>query len=106
MRLLNEAHDQAERILLEHRDLLDRLSALLLVTETIDGDGPRGLHGGHEADPGRRASSASTRSQGARVGRGGRGGRGARSASREPVAGAADRDAAGAADAHGRLTAR
>ena len=36
-RLLSEAHDQAERILLERRDLLDRLSKLLLVTETIDG---------------------------------------------------------------------
>jgi cell division protease FtsH len=37
-RLLNEAHDQAERILKEHRDLLDKLSGLLLVVETIDGD--------------------------------------------------------------------
>ncbi len=37
-RLLNEAHDQAERILNQHRDLLDKLSALLLVVETIDGD--------------------------------------------------------------------
>jgi cell division protease FtsH len=36
-RLLGEAHDHAQRILLEHRDLLDRLSKLLLVTETIDG---------------------------------------------------------------------
>ncbi|MBA3690401.1 MAG: ATP-dependent metallopeptidase FtsH/Yme1/Tma family protein, partial [Actinobacteria bacterium] len=37
-RLLNEAHDQAERILNEHRELLNKLSALLLVVETIDGD--------------------------------------------------------------------
>jgi cell division protease FtsH len=37
-RLLNEAHDQAERILVEHRDLLDKLSGLLLVVETIDGE--------------------------------------------------------------------
>jgi cell division protease FtsH len=37
-RLLNEAHDQAERILNAHRDLLDKLSALLLVVETIDGE--------------------------------------------------------------------
>ncbi len=37
-RLLAEAHTRAEVILHEHRDLLDRLSALLLVTETIDGD--------------------------------------------------------------------
>jgi cell division protease FtsH len=36
-RLLNEAHDRAERILREKRALLDELSALLLVTETIDG---------------------------------------------------------------------
>jgi hypothetical protein len=34
---LNQAHDRAERILVERRDLLDKLSALLLVTETIDG---------------------------------------------------------------------
>jgi cell division protease FtsH len=37
-RLLSEAHDQAERLLLEHRDLLDRLGELLLVVETIDGE--------------------------------------------------------------------
>jgi cell division protease FtsH len=37
-RLLNEAHDQAEQILNEHRELLDKLSALLLVVETIDGE--------------------------------------------------------------------
>ncbi|MGH2597511.1 MAG: ATP-dependent zinc metalloprotease FtsH [Actinomycetota bacterium] len=37
-RLLNQAHDRAERILIERRELLDKLSALLLVTETIDGD--------------------------------------------------------------------
>jgi cell division protease FtsH len=37
-RLLAEAHTQAEGILKEHLSLLDRLSALLLVTETIDGD--------------------------------------------------------------------
>jgi cell division protease FtsH len=36
-RLLNEAHDRAERILHDKRVLLDRLSGLLLVTETIDG---------------------------------------------------------------------
>jgi cell division protease FtsH len=36
-RLLSEAHERAERILTEKRELLDQLSALLLVTETIDG---------------------------------------------------------------------
>ncbi|MGZ4132079.1 MAG: ATP-dependent zinc metalloprotease FtsH [Actinomycetota bacterium] len=37
LKLLNEAHDQAERILKDKRELLDKLSGLLLVTETIDG---------------------------------------------------------------------
>ncbi|HEY6567728.1 MAG TPA: ATP-dependent zinc metalloprotease FtsH [Actinomycetota bacterium] len=37
-RLLEEAHDQAERLLIEHRTLLDQLGAVLLVVETIDGD--------------------------------------------------------------------
>ena len=36
-RLLTEAHDRAEKILLEHRQLLQDLAALLLVTETMDG---------------------------------------------------------------------
>ncbi|HEY7400128.1 MAG TPA: ATP-dependent zinc metalloprotease FtsH, partial [Actinomycetota bacterium] len=36
-RLLHEAHERALRILTDKRELLDRLSALLLVTETIDG---------------------------------------------------------------------
>ena len=38
LRLLNDAHEKAERILTERRDLLDRLRVLLLVTETIDGN--------------------------------------------------------------------
>jgi Peptidase family M41 len=37
-RLLDEAHLRAERILEQNRDLLDRLSALLIATEVIDGD--------------------------------------------------------------------
>jgi cell division protease FtsH len=37
LRLLNSAHDQADRILREHRDLLDHLRDLLLAIETIDG---------------------------------------------------------------------
>jgi cell division protease FtsH len=36
-RLLSEAHDRAEVVLKEHRELLDKLAAVLLVTETIDG---------------------------------------------------------------------
>jgi cell division protease FtsH len=36
-RLLGEAHDRAEVVLKEHRELLDKLAAVLLVTETIDG---------------------------------------------------------------------
>jgi len=51
MRLLHEAHDQAERILLQHRDLLDRLSALLLVTETIDGEDLEAYTGGTKPIP-------------------------------------------------------
>ena len=37
-RLLTDAHEHAERLLHQHRDLLDRLSRLLLVVETIDGE--------------------------------------------------------------------
>ncbi len=37
-RLLDEAHDRAETILAENRELLNRLSALLIATEVIDGD--------------------------------------------------------------------
>jgi cell division protease FtsH len=37
-RLLDEAHVRAERILESNRDLLNRLSALLIATEVIDGD--------------------------------------------------------------------
>jgi len=37
-RLLDEAHDKADRILKERRQLLDELRDLLLVVETIDGD--------------------------------------------------------------------
>jgi cell division protease FtsH len=50
-RLLSEAHDQAERILLQHRDLLDRLAALLLVTETIDGEDLEAYTGGTKPIP-------------------------------------------------------
>jgi cell division protease FtsH len=38
LRLLNQAHDKAERILSDKRQLLDSLRELLLVVETIDGD--------------------------------------------------------------------
>ncbi|HET6715474.1 MAG TPA: ATP-dependent zinc metalloprotease FtsH [Actinomycetota bacterium] len=50
-RLLSEAHDQAERILDAHRDMLDRLSALLLVTETIDGEDLEAYTGGTKPIP-------------------------------------------------------
>jgi cell division protease FtsH len=36
-RLLDEAHVRAENILIQHRELLNRLSALLIATEVIDG---------------------------------------------------------------------
>ena len=50
-RLLSEAHDQAERILVEHRDMLDRLAALLIVTETIDGEDLEAYTGGTKLIP-------------------------------------------------------
>ena len=50
-RLLAEAHTQAEDILKERRDLLDRLSALLLVTETIDGDDLKAYADGTKSIP-------------------------------------------------------
>jgi cell division protease FtsH len=50
-RLLNEAHDRAERILIAHRDMLDKLSALLLVTETIDGEDLEAYTGGTKPIP-------------------------------------------------------
>jgi cell division protease FtsH len=50
-RLLAEAHDQAEELLLHHRELLDSLSALLLVTETIDGDDLEGYTAGTKPIP-------------------------------------------------------
>ena len=50
-RLLADAHDQAQRILLAHRDLLDRLSRLLLVTETIDGAELQGYASGEKVIP-------------------------------------------------------
>jgi cell division protease FtsH len=37
-RLLDEAHDRAEAILADNRELLNRLSALLIATEVIDGN--------------------------------------------------------------------
>jgi cell division protease FtsH len=36
-RLVNEAHDRATKVLTEHRDLLERLAEILIVTEVIDG---------------------------------------------------------------------
>ena len=50
-RLLKDAHDQAERILTAHRDMLDRLAALLLVTETIDGEDLEAYTGGTKPIP-------------------------------------------------------
>ncbi len=50
-RLLSEAHDRAERILVEHRDMLDRLAALLIVTETIDGEDLEAYTGGTKPIP-------------------------------------------------------
>ncbi len=50
-RLLSEAHDRAEVILNDHRDLLDRLAKLLLVVETIDGEDLEAYAAGTKAIP-------------------------------------------------------
>ena len=50
-RLLDEAHIRAEKILTEHRELLNRLSALLIATEVIDGDELKGYFEGRKAIP-------------------------------------------------------
>jgi cell division protease FtsH len=100
-RLLSEAHDQAERLLTKHRDMLDRLSALLLVTETIDGEDLEAYTGGTKPIP----DGEELRQQGGGQGARDRG-RGRRRGQARPrvEARAADRDAAGASDADGRLT--
>ena len=51
-RLLDEAHTRAMTVLTENRELLDRLSALLIATEAIDGDELDGLRRRVEGDPG------------------------------------------------------
>ena len=51
LRLLNQAHDKAERILGDKRDLLDSLRDLLLVVETIDGDELEGYATGTKPIP-------------------------------------------------------
>ena len=50
-RLLNEAHDEAERVLNEHRDLLNKLSGAAAGRRDDRRRGPRGLRGRHQADP-------------------------------------------------------
>ena len=49
--LVNEAHDRAEEILKDHRDLLEKLSQLLIAVEVIDGDDLRGYVDGTQAIP-------------------------------------------------------
>jgi cell division protease FtsH len=49
--LVNEAHDRATTILNEQRDLLDRLSQLLVTTEVIEGDELRAYADGSRAIP-------------------------------------------------------
>jgi cell division protease FtsH len=50
-RLVNEAHDRADQILKEKRDLLDKLAQLLIAVEVIDGDDLRGYVDGTMAIP-------------------------------------------------------
>ena len=99
-RLLAEAHDEAERILVEHRDMLDRLSALLLVTETIDGEDLEAYTGGTkpipDADELRQQEEAKQRESAAAAA--------VVAKEREPARAPADRHAARTAHAHRRLT--
>jgi cell division protease FtsH len=50
-RLVNEAHDRATRVLTEHRELLERLSEILIVTEVIDGPDLHAYFDGTKAIP-------------------------------------------------------
>jgi hypothetical protein len=50
-RLVEEAHDRARQTLLAKRDLLDRLSDLLMVTEVIEGEALRRYVDGGEKIP-------------------------------------------------------
>jgi cell division protease FtsH len=50
-RLVNEAHDRATRVLTENRELLERLSEILIVTEVIDGPDLHAYFDGTKAIP-------------------------------------------------------
>ena len=50
-RLLREAEEQAKAVLTEHRDVLDRLAAMLLAQETVDGAAVYALAGKEEPGP-------------------------------------------------------
>jgi cell division protease FtsH len=48
-RLLNEAEDRADALLESHRDSLEKIAALLLERETIDGEDVEGVLGKERA---------------------------------------------------------
>jgi cell division protease FtsH len=50
-RIVDEAHDRAREVLSKRRDLLDRLSDLLMVTEVIDGEELTGYASGDRPIP-------------------------------------------------------
>jgi len=50
-RLVNEAHGRAHKVLLEHKEFLDRMSALLMATEVVDGKDLRGYFDGAQPIP-------------------------------------------------------
>jgi len=50
-RLVNEAHDRARKVLLEHREFLDRMSDLLMATEVVDGKDLRAYFDGTKSIP-------------------------------------------------------
>jgi len=50
-RLVNEAHDRARKVLLEHREFLDRMSDLLMATEVVDGKDLRAYFDGTKPIP-------------------------------------------------------
>ncbi len=62
-RLLEEAHDAAERLLMQHRGLLDSLGELLLVVETIDGDDLEAYTAGTKPIPDAAALARETQKQ-------------------------------------------
>ncbi|HJS26970.1 MAG TPA: AAA family ATPase, partial [Actinomycetota bacterium] len=69
-RLVNEAHDRATEILTRHRELLGKLSQILIVTEVIDGPDLHGYFDGTKPIPSREDLAREDASNGDRRGTG------------------------------------